>query len=99
MKNNRNVEFKERPKPAVGNNKHLRNIGYITECIIQKGGRASTSEIYDWINDNTRNGIGCRQLPQVLNKGPFVSFGLVKVKNSLSTSTYEVNLWGIKPPQ
>tara|TARA_R110000823_G_scaffold3402_8_gene13084 strand:+ start:360 stop:659 length:300 start_codon:yes stop_codon:yes gene_type:complete len=96
QRNNRNVEFKERPKPAVGNNKHLRNIGYITECIIQKGGRASTSEIYDWMNSNTRNGIGMRQLPQVLYMGPFVQYGQERVKHALSSSSYEVFVWGIK---
>ena len=96
QRNNRNVEFSERPKPGVGNNNHLRNVKSIRKCIIEKGGQASTPEIYDWMNSNTRNGIGMRQLPQVLIKGPFIQCGQVRVKNALASSSYEVFVWGIK---
>ena len=95
-KNNRNLEYEDRPNAGVGNNKNMKNIGYIREAIGYHGGEANTHQIYDWINDNTRNGIGSRQLPQVLKKGPFISTGLVRVKNTISNSSYEVNLWRVR---
>ena len=95
-KNNRNLDYEDRPNAGVGNNKNMKNIQYIREAIGYHGGEANTHQIYDWINDNTRNGIGSRQLPQVLKKGPFISTGLVRVKNTMSNSSYEVNLWRVR---
>ena len=95
-KSNRNLDYKDRPNAGVGNNKNMKNIQYIREAIGYHGGEANTHQIYDWINENTRNGIGSRQLPQVLKMGPFTSTGLVRVKNTLSSSSYTVNSWRVR---
>ena len=68
MKNNRSVEFLRRGGAKVGKNKHLKNIEHIKECIQMKGGEVHTSEIYEWMNSNTRNGIMMSQLVNVMSK-------------------------------
>ena len=77
-------------------NKHMKNIEYIRQAIGYLGGEANTRQIYDWINSNTRNGIGSRQLPQVLKMGPFDSMGLVRIKQITGEGSYEVNSWRVK---
>jgi len=97
---NRHLEYEDRPKVAkVGNNKHLRNIGYIKECITHLKGEASTREIFIWMNENTRNGIPRNELTQVLKKGPFIITGSVMVTNGVQNKKYPVNLWRINPGQ
>ena len=94
MINNRSVEFMERGKAQIGKNKHLRNIEYIKECIQMKGGEAHTSEIYEWMNDNTRNGIIMTQLVNVMAKGPFIDVGSTRIKSMMGGS-YSVKIWRI----
>jgi len=92
--NNRNVEFMERGSAQIGKNKHMRNIQYIVECIQMKGGEAHTSEIYEWLNDNTRNGIMLSQLVNVMAKGRFIDIGTTRVKGIVGSS-YPVKIWRI----
>ena len=94
MRNNRRVEFLRRGGAKVGKNKHLKNIEYIKECIQMKGGEAHTSEIYEWLNSNTRNGIMMSQLVNVMAKGPFIDIGTTRVE-SMMGGTYPVKVWRI----
>ena len=94
MRNNRRVEFLQRGGAKVGKNKHLKNIEYIKECIQMKGGEAHTSEIYEWMNDNTRNGIIMTQLVNVMSKGPFIDVGSTRVESMMGGS-YSVKIWRI----
>tara|TARA_R100000773_G_scaffold44667_1_gene47173 strand:+ start:2064 stop:2375 length:312 start_codon:yes stop_codon:yes gene_type:complete len=96
QKSNRALAFEDRPNAGVGNNNHIRNIEYIRSAIKYFGGEANTHQIYDWLNENTRNGIGSRQLPQVLKMGPFDSVGFVRVKNTISNSSNNISLWRIR---
>tara|TARA_R100000655_G_scaffold56282_2_gene94439 strand:- start:550 stop:789 length:240 start_codon:yes stop_codon:yes gene_type:complete len=74
-----------------GRNK--KNIELIRQFLEEKQ-RASTHEIYDWMNENTHWGVTLRQLTNVLckTKSKFAKVGRVEVKTMLN-NTAEITIW------
>ena len=74
-----------------GRNK--KNIELIRQFLEEKK-KASTHEIYDWMNEHTHWGVTLRQLTNVLckTKSKFAKVGLVEVRTALNNKA-EITIW------
>ena len=74
-----------------GRNK--KNIELIRQFLEEKK-KASTPEIYDWVNENCYWGVTLRQLTNVLckTKSKFAKVGMTEIRSSMNNKT-EITIW------
>ena len=74
-----------------GRNK--KNIELIRQFLEEKK-KASTNEIYDWMNENCYWGVTLRQLTNVLckTKSKFAKVGMTEIRSSMNNKT-EITIW------
>ena len=59
-----------------------------------KDGSKNTSEIYTYLNDNTRHGVSMNQLGNILAKAPEIKkTGLQRVLKEIQTGSHENAIW------
>ena len=74
--------------------KHMRVIKIIAAK--QNDGDMNTTQIKEYINDNSRNGIQSHALCNILSKNPiFVKKGEERTRYMVGSS-YKVTIWGLK---
>ena len=74
-----------------GRNK--KNIELIRQFLEEKK-KASTHEIYEWVNENCYWGVTRRQLTNVLckTKSKFAKVGMTEIRSSMNNKT-EITIW------